>query len=124
MSVKKYELLAIMPATSSPETRPKFESIVEKFGGKVSSVNELGKRALGCEVKKQKEGAVTSLEFELESLKVEPLRNALRLTGDVLRFMITAHDNVPKQPVLRERRKPPVGAKPSRPPAKPVGVKR
>jgi len=112
---RKYEALIITDGGSAATGPTVFEKLAEKSGAKVEGRNELGKRLLGYEVKKNtREGIVTSYDFNLDPSKVEALRKSLELSQEILRFMITLKA-VPK-PVKIKKQSPrpkraPVGAR-------------
>jgi len=105
--VRTYEGLIITPIAGAAGTKDEsanFESLVKKHGGNVLSRNDLGKRFLGYTVKKTKEAYVTGYDFELSPEKVEPLFKDLRLSENVLKFMITLK-SLEKKPRLKRKNK-------------------
>lgn len=65
-----------------------FEAAVQKLGGKVLHVTDLGKRYLSYSVKKFKEGYGCVFDFELKPDQVQALKHALQLTDSILKFIV------------------------------------
>ncbi len=87
-----YEAVLILPAQAAAEkleeAKKSFNDQVVKQGGKVTNVRELGKRAFGYVVKKQREGYYYIYDFELDPAKVSPLKKTIALTESILRCNI------------------------------------
>ena len=91
--MRSYEGMFIFPPESAPESGKKqlknLEDLISKFQGSIVEKIDGGKKPLGYPVKKFKEGYFILLDFQLDSLKMMELRNALTLQEDLLKFMIT-----------------------------------
>jgi small subunit ribosomal protein S6 len=91
--MKSYECFLILSSALGPEQlkdlQKKIEDAVKKDKGKVLNKIDLGRRQLGYEVRKHRDGYVTVLDLEMSADKVAPLRNMLELNEDVLKYMLT-----------------------------------
>ncbi|MBI3316794.1 MAG: 30S ribosomal protein S6 [Candidatus Omnitrophica bacterium] len=65
------------------------EELIKKLGGQVREKMDLGRRPLGYGIKKQREGTLATVEFELDPAQMQELRKALQLFEGLLTFMIT-----------------------------------
>lgn len=93
VKLRHYEALMITQPRPTREgvqgDQAAFEDAVRKQGGKILGHTDLGKRTLGYEVKKAKEGYVTTYDFELLPEKIESLKQMLERADDILKFMVT-----------------------------------
>ena len=107
--MKRYEALVITPSAAGQEgssgSKSVFEAVLQKQGGKVLAHNDMGKRVLGYEVKKMKEGHAAAYDFELLPANVDPLRRSLQLSDGILKFMIVVKRQE-REPRIRKRKKP------------------
>lgn len=97
--MRQYEAVVIASAQPGNEklddVKKVFEDTVIKFGGKVTSQRELGKRAFGYQVKKQREGNYIVFDFSLLPAKVSDLKKALTLSEPILRFSLFIKQDIP-----------------------------
>ena len=109
-TLKQYEALIITnsQATSEGPSKPVFEEILGKQGGKVVGQLDLGRRRLGYPVKKIREGHVTNYEFELTPEKIQELTRSLELSDAILKYTLVLK---PKPLRQKKRRKPKAAAK-------------
>lgn len=88
--MNKYESVVIINPTVDEEG---VKSLVEKFSalinndGKVEKVDNLGKRKLAYEVKKQKEAYYEVFYFEANPELIAELERNYRITDEVIKFM-------------------------------------
>ena len=88
--MNKYESVVIINPTVDEEG---VKSLVAKFtdlintDGKVEKVDELGKRKLAYEVKKQKEGYYQVFNFEANPELIKELERNYRITDEIIKFM-------------------------------------
>jgi len=88
--MNKYESVIIINPSIDEEG---VKSLVEKFtnlinnDGKVEKVDNLGKRKLAYEVKKQKEAYYQVIHFEAKPALIAELERNYRITDDVIKFM-------------------------------------
>ena len=90
--MKPYEALFIFPPEGTPEVRKaqatQLEELIKRFNGSLLQKTELGKRPLGYEVRKFREGFFVSVEFQVDPLKMQEFRKALELQPEVIKYMI------------------------------------
>ncbi|QJC54091.1 30S ribosomal protein S6 [Paenibacillus albicereus] len=89
--MRKYELMYII----RPETEQEaVQALVEKFngiianGGEVSKSDVLGKRRLAYEINKIRDGIYVLVHFTGPSEVVNELDRVIKITDDVIRFLI------------------------------------
>ena len=88
--MNKYESVVIINPTVDEEG---VKALVEKFSalinndGKVEKVDNLGKRKLAYEVKKQKEAYYEVFYFEANPELIAELERNYRITDEVIKFM-------------------------------------
>lgn len=61
--------------------------------GKVANVNELGKRKLAYEIKKNKEGYYVVLEFEAKPDSIAELERNYRINDNVIKFIVVKKED-------------------------------
>lgn len=89
--MNKYESVVIINPNVE-ETALK--ALVEKFqtlintDGKVEQVNELGKKKLAYEIKKNKEGYYVVYDFEANPNLIAELERNYRITDEVIKFIV------------------------------------
>ena len=69
----------------------KFSDLIET-NGKVESVEEMGKRKLEYEVKKNTEGIYMLINFEAEPSLISELERVYRITDEVIKFIVVKKD--------------------------------
>lgn len=88
--MNKYESVIIVNPTVDDEKLKElektFEDLINK-NGKVSKVDELGKKKLAYEVKKQKEGIYVVFYFEADPSLISELERIYRITDEVIKFI-------------------------------------
>ena len=69
--MNKYELAVVVSAKIEDDARAevieKVKALIERFGGKVTDVDEWGKKRLAYEIQKMKEGYYYFVHFEAET---------------------------------------------------------
>ncbi len=92
--MNKYELMYVLVNTGSDEDKDamieKINSLITKNGGVVENVEKLGNKKLAYEINKKHEGFYVLVNFNAESSLPAQLSNTLRITENVLRFIIVA----------------------------------
>ena len=89
--MNKYESVIIINPTVEAE---KIKTLVQKFtdliinAGKVEKVDEVGKKKLAYEVKKNKEGYYVIINFEAQPELIVELERNYRITDEVLKFIV------------------------------------
>lgn len=89
--MNKYESVIIINPTVEEEG---MKNLIKKFTdlinteGKVDKVDELGKRKLAYEVKKNKEGYYVVFNFEAQPTLIAELERNYRITDNVIKFIV------------------------------------
>ena len=94
--MNKYELTAVVSAKIEDDERAavvdKLKAYVDRFGGKVTNVEEAGKKRLAYEIQKQKEAFYYFIQFDAEATAPAEIENRVRIMDNVLRFLIVRPD--------------------------------
>ena len=94
--MNKYELTFVVSAKIEDDERAalveKCKALVERFGGKVTNVEEAGKKRLAYEIQKQKEAFYYFIQFESEATAPAEIESRVRIMDNVLRFLIVRTD--------------------------------
>jgi len=89
--MKKYELLVIFKPNADAEEVDKLiakvTSDIEGFGGKVESLDKIGRKKLAYEIQNFRDGYLTSMVLSLDGSKVAEFKRQLRLNDSILRTM-------------------------------------
>ena len=89
--MNKYEsVIIINPSVDEEKTKvlsDKFTELINK-NGKVEKVDNLGKKKLAYEVKKNKEGIYLVFYFEAEPSLIAELERNYRITDEVIKFIV------------------------------------
>lgn len=89
--MNKYESVIIINPSVDAE---KIKTLVERFtdlinnAGKIEKVDELGKKKLAYEIKKNKEGYYIIINFEAKPELIAELERNYRITDEVLKFIV------------------------------------
>lgn len=94
--MNKYESVIIINPSVEEEGMKvliqKFTDLINK-NGKVEKVDELGKKKLAYEVKKNKEGYYVVFYFEAEPQSIAELERNYRITDEVIKFIVVRNEN-------------------------------
>ena len=88
--MNKYESVVIVNPNLEEES---IKNLIKKFSdlintdGNVTSVEEMGKRKLAYEIRKNKEGFYIVIKFEAKPELIAELERNYRITDDVIKFM-------------------------------------
>ena len=89
--MNKYELAVVVNAKIEDDARAavieKVQSYITRFGGKVSDVDEWGKKRLAYEIQKMREGYYYFIHFEADATAPAEIEARLRIMDNVLRFL-------------------------------------
>ncbi|MDD7770052.1 30S ribosomal protein S6 [Suipraeoptans intestinalis] len=89
--MNKYELAVVVNAKIEDDEREqvveKVKALVERFGGKISDVDEWGKRRLAYEIQKMKEGFYYFIHFESDAEVPGEIEQRIRIMDNVLRYL-------------------------------------
>jgi len=89
--MNKYESVIIINPNLEAES---IKALIEKFSnlinnnGKVDSVEEVGKKKLAYEIKKNKEGYYIVFKFEANPELITELERIYRITDEVIKFIV------------------------------------
>ncbi len=95
--MKNYEVAVVLhPDLEIDEqaTLKKVESILTSFGAKIVNTDNWGKRKLAYKIKKQDWGLYVFYQIELDPAQVRPLNEKLRITEEIIRYLIVTIDNI------------------------------
>lgn len=96
--MRAYELLfALKPDLEEEATNAaidKFAGLIQQNGGSVEQISRWGKKRLAYEVKDFREGFYTLVLFQGEPQTSKELDRVMRLSDEVLRFIIVRRDEV------------------------------
>lgn len=70
----------------------KVEKIIQEAGGKITNTDNWGKRKLAYPIDKQDFAVYVFYTVELPAAGVQPIEQALNITVEVIRFLITRPD--------------------------------
>ena len=89
--MNKYESVVIINPNVEEEAVKafvkKYSDLINK-DGKIDSVEELGKKKLAYEIKKQKEGYYLVFKFEANPSLISELERNFRIADEVMKFMV------------------------------------
>ncbi len=89
--MKTYELLAIFKPNLDAEEIDKaveaVSTVITDFGGKVDSVDKIGRKKLAFDVQSFRDGFFTSMVLALPADKVAEFKRQLRLNDNIIRTM-------------------------------------
>ena len=93
--MNKYESVIIINPNLEEEA---IKALIEKISnlintdGKVSSVEEIGKKKLAYEIKKNKEGFYVIFKFEANPELITELERVYRITDEVIKFIVVKEE--------------------------------
>ena len=93
----KYEgVFIIKPNMEEEEYKAQIEritGIIENYNGEIDKVDEWGQRRLAYEIKKNKEGYYTIINFQAETDLVNELDRTSKINESIIRHMIVRDEN-------------------------------
>ena len=93
--MNKYESVVIINPNLEAES---IKALIEKFSnlinnnGKVNSVEEVGKKKLAYEIKKNKEGYYIIIKFEAKPELITELERVYRIADEVIKFIVVKEE--------------------------------
>lgn len=91
--MKEYETLFISHPDQSPpqilELNDKLKAVIERNGGRLFLVKDMGKRSFAYPIAKQAKGLYTCLDYADNGQSIAEIERILRLDESVLRFLTT-----------------------------------
>ena len=95
--MKHYEVLFILkPTLTEEEVNAKLEFVKEvlvKNGAEIETVVPMGTRKLAYKIKKYERGTYFVIYFKAPTNLIAELERILRITEEVIRFLIVKYDN-------------------------------
>lgn len=92
--MNKYELMYILVNNGNDESKDamieKVNALITKNGGIVENVEKIGNKKLAYEINKKHDGYYVLVNFEANSSVPAVLSNTLRITEEILRFIVVA----------------------------------
>ena len=89
--MNKYELALVVSAKIEDDARvatvDKVKSLVEKFGGVITNIDEWGKKKLAYEIQKMKEGYYYFIQFDAEATCPAEIEQRVRIMENVIRYL-------------------------------------
>ncbi len=94
--MNQYELALVVNAKIEDETRlatlESAKSLVTRFGGTVTNVDDWGKKRLAYEIQKMKEGYYYFIQFESDSTVPNEIEQRIRIMENVIRYLCIRKD--------------------------------
>ena len=93
--MNKYESVVIVNPNLEEES---VKNLIKKFSdlintdGNVTSVEEMGKRKLAYEIRKNKEGFYIVIKFEAKPELIAELERNYRITDEVIKFLVVKEE--------------------------------
>jgi small subunit ribosomal protein S6 len=72
----------------------KVEGVITGLGGKIQDKDNWGKRKLAYRIKKQDWGIYVFFQIEVDPAQVQQLENALRISTEVIRYIIVSLEDI------------------------------
>lgn len=95
--LKHYETMFIIkPTLTDEETQAQIELVksnIEKNGGEIVSVDDMGTRPLAYEIKKNKRGYYYVIYFKTPGESILELERNYRINENILRFIFIKYEN-------------------------------
>ena len=94
--MNKYEFTVVVSANIEDEARTatvdKVKALIERFGGKITNVDDQGKKKLAYEIKKMSEAFYYFIQFDAEATAPAEIESRVRIMDNVLRYLIVRLD--------------------------------
>ncbi|MBO7335154.1 MAG: 30S ribosomal protein S6 [Lachnospiraceae bacterium] len=94
--MNKYELTIVVNAKIEDDERAavvdKCKAYIERFGGKITNVEEAGKKKLAYDIQKMSEAFYYFVQFDAEATAPGEIESRIRIMDNVLRFLIVRTD--------------------------------
>lgn len=94
--MNKYELTVVVSAKIEDDARAavmdKVKAYVERFGGKITNIDEAGKKKLAYDIQHMSEAFYYFVQFDAEAATPAELESRLRIMDNVLRYLIVRLD--------------------------------
>ena len=94
--MNQYELALVVNAKIEDETRlatlESAKSLITRFGGNVTTVDDWGKKRLAYEIQKMKEGYYYFIQFDADSTVPNEIEQRIRIMDNVIRYLCIRKD--------------------------------
>jgi small subunit ribosomal protein S6 len=94
--LRDYELVYVVSPDVGDDgltgTVDRVHGFIQERGGEVKQVDQWGKRRLAYPIRRQQEGFYVITQFSIEPQEVRALEGSLDLAEDVLRHLVTRHE--------------------------------
>ena len=94
--MNKYELTLVVSAKIEDDERAatvdKAKAYVERFGGKITNVDEAGKKKLAYDIQKMSEAFYYFVQFDAEPTAPAEIESRVRIMDNVIRFLCIRQD--------------------------------
>ena len=94
--MNKYELAVVINGKLEEDDKnavlDKVKALVERFDGKITAIDEQGKKKFAYEVEKMKEGYYFFIKFESEATAPAEIEKRIRIMDNVVRYLIVVDD--------------------------------
>ena len=94
--MNKYELAVVVNAQIDDEARTAVvdncKALVERFGGTVTNVDDMGKKKLAYEIQKMNEGFYYFIQFESDGAGNAEIESRMRIMDNVMRYLCVKQD--------------------------------
>ncbi|MDD2355332.1 MAG: 30S ribosomal protein S6 [Lachnospiraceae bacterium] len=89
--MNKYELAVVVSAQIEDEARTatveKCKTLIERFGGTITNIDEQGKKRLAYEIQKQNEAYYYFIQFDADGSGNAEIEARMRIMANVLRYL-------------------------------------
>ena len=96
MTMNKYELALVINAKIEDDARTdaieKIKTLIEKFGGEITNVDEWGKKKLAYEIQKMREGYYYFIQFDASAECPAEIERRVRIMEPVMRYLCVKQD--------------------------------
>ncbi|MCQ2519685.1 MAG: 30S ribosomal protein S6 [Lachnospiraceae bacterium] len=94
--MNNYELTLVINAKIEEDERvavlDKCKAYVERFGGKITNIEEAGKKKLAYDIQKMSEAFYYFVQFDAEATAPAEIESRIRIMDNVLRYLIVRTD--------------------------------
>ena len=94
--MNKYELAVVVSAKIEDDARAevvdKCKALIERFGGQITNVDDLGKKKLAYEIDKMNEAFYYFIQFDAEGTVPAELESRVRILDNVIRYLCVRRD--------------------------------
>jgi small subunit ribosomal protein S6 len=95
--IRHYETMFIVkPTLTEEETQAQIAGVkerIEKNGGEIVSVDDMGTRNLAYEIEKQKRGYYYVIYFKAPSDSIKELERNFKVNENIIRFIFVKYEN-------------------------------